>query len=279
LTDNDCALERQVCDWRSTRRDCFFREYELPQGSGGRMSLSGFFQPGHVLVARDGAIWFTAYAGGNYVGRLVPEHCDRDKEEPCTIDTFPLSVPRGTHHAVPLAGAGPWQIVEADNGDILFTEFFENALSRLHVARLRDPRYDCRQLHRSGRNSCLTEAQIPVSDQAAVQLHSLAFDAQGRVWFTQSTDVCSKADRTAESSVGFIRYPTPETPEVLLFPPLSMYEFDPPKGFCGDEDFAAYVGTGIAVDRATEDVWFADLMRRRIGRVRRIALTESDGRQ
>jgi hypothetical protein len=274
LTNDDCALEQQACDWNDPRRDCYFREYRLP-GAPAAHTPSGFFHPAHVLVGRDGAVWYTGYGGGNHIGRLVPETCDPAAPQTCVPLGIPLPVARGKHPAVPFVGSGPWEIVEAGDGDIIVSEFFDNTIARVHNARVSDPRYDCGRLNAAGRNPCITEVVIPVSDSAAVQTHSVAADAAGLFWFTQSADLCFQTDRNVDSSIGYVRYATPETPQVTLFPPLSLYDFIAPPGGCSPSMFRAFIGTGIAIDRTTGDIWFADLLRRRIGHMQRVSAPET----
>ena len=151
-----------------------------------------------------------------------------------------------------VVGSGPWQILLGPNDDIVFNEFFDSTLGRFRISRLGDPA--CLRLNAQGRNPCIEEIVVPEVDLKHHQLHSIAFDPEGRLWFTQHTSG-DQLDSTV--SLGFV---TADGAAIVLLPSLAGFDPD-------DAPSAA----GIAIDPVTHDVWFAEFWRQRIGRLRWLA--------
>lgn len=272
LTPQDCVLAEQICPPGATDDSSCYHEYEMPP-------LAGTYMPGHVAVHPDGSVWYTSYWSGNYIGRLDPDSA--------SFATFPLPDPRwkpycsDTHCAcfppptdavclyccqVLFFGSGPWEIDVAGNHDVVFTEFFNSSVGRFHIADLGDPA--CHSLDESGKNPCIQELVVPRSDLPVEQVHSIAFDGDGNVWFTESGPF---SDPGSSASLGYVKQ---DWSALVLLPPLSLYPFYNSTGnYCPTAPgaFVSFNGAGIAIDPATQDIWFADYCRKRLGRLRRLA--------
>ncbi len=226
------SLEDQVCPPEGPYEDCF-RVYPLPNPMA---------QPAHLVVDDAGFVWFTEY-WADAVARLDPETG--------ALEEFPLPDPIGESYPVPFVGSGPWKILVSPDGDIVFNEYFDSTLVRLRADRIDDP--ECRSLDEDGRNPCLEELVVPDVDLLNEQVHSIAFDGAGNLWFTQA----SQAESDNRASLGFV---SPDWSYVVRLPPLSSF---------------AAVGrataAGIAIDPGTGDIWFAEYVRKRIGRLRRLS--------
>ncbi len=222
-------LNHQVCAPGAPTTDCW-QVFELPNPTA---------QPAHLLVHPSGDIWYTAY-WGNAIGRL----------EPATglIEEYPLPPAISTADPVWVVGSGPWQILLSPAGDIVFCEFFDSTVGRFQMSRLGDPA--CLSLNAQDRNPCIDEIVVPDFDRKHHQMHSIAFDGEGRLWFTQHTGR-DQLDSTV--SLGFV---TADGAAIVRLPSLAAY---------GDEAPSA---AGIAIDSVTNDIWFAEFWRHRIGRMR-----------
>ncbi|NOG54416.1 MAG: hypothetical protein HND57_08830 [Planctomycetes bacterium] len=227
------SLDYQVCDFGEPWEDCY-QVYDLPETS---------FQPAHLLVDHRGLIWYTAY-WGNAIGVLHPETG--------RVIEYPLPEPIGQGDPVWIVGSGPWQIVRApNNGDIVFCEFFDSTIGRFNIARTLDP--DCRTLiNNDTENPCIDEWVIPDVDLKNETVHSIAFDPDGRLWYTIHTVKGFAGD----ASLGFI---TPDWKHIVRLPPM--------KDFPANADAS---GAGVAVDPTTGDVYFCEFWRHRIGRLQRV---------
>lgn len=193
--------------------------------------------PAHMLVDDGGRVWYTAYFG-NRIGVLHPATG--------RVIEYPLPAPIGQGDPVPIAGSGPWQMVEAPGGDIVFTEFFDSTISRFRASRRLDPA--CRSLDGEGRNPCITERVVPGADLRIQTVHSIAYDLEGRLWFGQTSLV------EADASLGFV---TPNWKHVVRLPNLNAF---PARAFADS--------AGVAVDPTTGDIYFCEFRRQRIGRLR-----------
>ena len=91
---------------------------------------------------------------------------------------------------------------------------------------------------------------MPGADLANQAIHSIAYDPEGNLWFTECSDVDS------DSSLGFV---TPDWQHVVRLPPLSLF----------DANDIPYVA-GIDIDPETGDIWFAEFHRNRIGHLYRL---------
>jgi streptogramin lyase len=230
--DNDfdfsVSLIDQVCEVGEPEDDCY-RLYRLPEES---------LHPAHLEVAENGLIWYTAY-WGRRIGVL----------EPASGRHFGFPVPEaiGTAPPVWIVGAGPWEIVQAPGGDIIFNEFFDSTVSRFDASRLLDPA--CRRLDGDGRNPCMTDFVVPGADLTHEQVHSIAYDLEGRLWYTQHGD----RDTLTEASLGYI---TADWQHIVRLPSLGLFPAND-----------APAANGIAVDPTTGDLYFAEFFRKRIGRL------------
>lgn len=223
------SLLHQVCEEGQPTDDCY-RVYRLPEGSK---------HPAHLLVDRRGLVWYTAF-WGNRIGVLHPE----------TGRVFEYPLPRaiGLGDPVWIVGSGPWQILETPGGDIVFNEYFDSTIGRFSAARILDPA--CRSLNGEGRNACISEWIVPGADLRNQTLHSIAFDAQNRLWFTQD----ATKDTATDASLGFI---TADGRHVVRLPSLADFPAN-----------AVNASTGIAIDRASGDIYFCEFQRKRLGRLR-----------
>jgi streptogramin lyase len=224
-------LDDQLCPRGGPYDNCF-RVHELPEGSR---------QPAHLALDRDGRIWYTAF-WGNRIGRLDPETG--------AVIEYPLPKALGTSQPAATLGSGPWQIAVAPDGDIVFNTHFAATIGRIETDRAGDRA--CLALDATGRNPCIREIVDTGIDLSHDFLHSIAFAADGRLWFTEH----GPQEGPTAASLGFV---TPDWREIVRLPPLA--------GFSGDGNAAA---TGLAIDPGTGDVWFCEFWRRRIGRLRRL---------
>lgn len=224
-------LDDRICRRGGPYDDCF-RVYELPEGSQ---------QPAHLALDRDGRLWYTAF-WGNRLGRLDPESG--------AVLEYPL--PKSVSPAKPAQalGSGPWQIAVAPDGDIVFNTHFDAKIGRISIGRAGDAA--CQALDAAGRNPCIRELADTGIDLANDFMHSIAFGADGRLWFTEH----GPKEGATEASLGFV---TPDWREIVRLPPLAS--------FPGDGNAAA---AGLAIDPAAADVWFCEFWRRRIGRLQRL---------
>jgi streptogramin lyase len=224
-------LRHQVCKPGEPDDSCY-HVYPL---------LNEHSYPAHLVIDAQGYVWYTGY-WGDAMGRLSPETGE--------VEEFPLPEPIGQAPPVPFVGCGPWQIVIADNGDIVFNEFFDNTLDRFDILRVGDP--ECLELDSTGQNPCIQELVVPEADLVNEQLHSIAFDDERKLWFTQH----GPDEPGGRVSLGFV---TADWRHIVRLPPLSL--------FPGEGGAAA---AGIAIDPATGDIWFSEFHRKRIGRLRKV---------
>jgi len=227
--DFSTPLLDQICEEGEATDDCF-QVHRLPSTSR---------QPAHLLVDDCGRVWYTAY-WGNRIGVLHPETGQ--------VIEYPLPAPIGSSDPVRVVGSGPWEMVEAPNGDIIFSEFFDSTISRFRASRRLDPA--CRSLDGEGRNPCITEWVVPDADLRNQQVHSIAYDLEGRLWFGQTAVV------EGDTSLGFV---TANWKHVVRLPNLNDF----PANAIADS-------AGIAVDPTTGDIYFCEFKRKRIGRLRRV---------
>lgn len=227
--DFAAPLDHLVCAPGEPGGECY-RFYWLPDP---------FSYPAHLLQHEDGHVWYTNF-WGNSIGRLDPETGETDE--------YPLPPTISDNWASLYVGCGPWRILAAPNGDIVINEFFDSTLSRFKMDRLGDPA--CLVLDESGRNPCIDEIVVPGADLAAQAIHSIAYDPDGNLWFTECSDVDS------DSSLGFV---TPDWEHVVRLPPLSHFQAD-----------GIPYSAGIAIDQETGEIWFAEFHRKRIGHLFRL---------
>ncbi len=195
-------------------------------------------QPAHLIVKDNGDIWFTHY-WGRAIGRLQPDTN--------VVTTYP--VPDPISKAIPsyIVGAGPWEIKEAPNGDIVFNEFFDATITRFDISRQDDPL--AMQLDVDGKNPAMSDWVMPRYDPRVEQMHSIAYDLEGRLWYT--IHVANELGHSA--SLGYI---TPDWQQMTRIPPME-----------DDSHAGAWCSDGIAVDPTSGDLYFCEFWRKRIGRL------------
>jgi streptogramin lyase len=229
--DFSSPLDDQICRPDGPYDACF-RVYELPEGSK---------QPAHLALDRDGQVWYTAF-WGNRVGRLDPESG--------AVIEYPLPQTTSTAQPAQVLGSGPWQIVAAPNGDIVFNTHFDATINRFPIEHAADA--SCRALDADGYNPCIRQVADTGINTAQDIIHSIAFAADGRLWFTEG----GPENGSTAASLGFV---TPDWNEIVRLPPLA--------GFDGEGNGAA---AGLVINPATGNIWFCEFWRHRIGRLHRV---------
>lgn len=195
-------------------------------------------QPAHLLAKDNGDIWFTHY-WGRAIARLQPDIN--------VVTTYPVPDPISKATPAYIVGAGPWEIKEAPNGDIIFNEFFDATITRFDISRADDPL--TWQLDADGKNPGMTDIVLPRYDPKLEQMHSIAYDLQGRLWYTIHV-----ADTLGlNASVGYV---TPDWQHITRIPPME-----------DDSHSRAWTADGIAVDPNSGDIYFCEFWRKRIGRL------------
>lgn len=213
-----------------------YRVYPLPAKSA---------YPAHLRVESDGSVWFTAYIGDS-IGRLDPVTGN--------VVILPLPKPVSTNPAARAFGTGgPWNIVASPRGGLAFNSQFDNTVSRLDGARMRNIA-SCLQLDRSGQNPCLRTLSIP-GDLTHELIHSAAFDSAGRLWFTQHAFGASAGTLV---SIGFV---DPGWNYMVMLPALPTVP---------GESVETASNDGIAVDPRNGDIWFAEYFRHRVSRLHHV---------
>jgi streptogramin lyase len=275
LDDRDCVLADRICtDDAAADRACF-REHAIPTPPG----EPPLVLPGPLLRHSDGTIWYAGYLGGNYIGRFDPATD--------TFQRFPLARPPGEascdfrdcvcfpptgsgQTACPkrcclyqLLGRGPWGLAEEAAGGVALSAQEAGAVALLPKDRFDDPR--CAVLDASGANPCLSEFPLPDYDPTRTQLHSVARDDAGNLWFGESS-IDGRDDEPARgASIGYVQA---GTGHVILLPPLSLYPFTSSGIECRPSgEPVAFSATGIAFDARTRSIWVADYCRKRLGEI------------
>ena len=199
-------------------------------------------QAAHLIVKSNGDIWFTHY-WGSAIGRLQPFTGG--------ITTYPVPAPISRALPSYIVGAGPWQILEDPNGDIVFNEFFDATITRFDISRADDPL--TMQLDANGLNPGMTDRVIPRYDARLEKMHSIAYDLEGRLWYTIHT-----ADEDGlNAAVGYL---TPDWSQMTRFSPMD-----------GTAGVGAWSAAGIALDPSSGDIFLAEYWRKRIGRLKQVA--------
>lgn len=200
-------------------------------------------QPAHLAVDPDGSIWYSAF-WGNRIGRLVPETGE--------VREVPLPGAIGESFATAIVGSGPWGIQVAPDGTVVLGEFFDATLTRVDADRVRAGDPACEALDADGANPCiLAEFVVPDLDPVNDQVHSIARDPGGRLWYT----LHGPDEPGGRASLGFV---TADWSRIVRLPPLPRDPGEP-----------ALAASGVAVDPANGDVWFTEFWSKRIGRLRR----------
>lgn len=204
--------------------------------------------PAFPLPDPDGHVWFSMYLG-NALGRLDPASG--------TVETFPLPPP--VSHSLPaliFATGGPWRMLfTPDYSAILFNEQFDLQLSRLDAARVRSGDPACQSLDGQQQNPCVTS--LPVADPDVFTgptdlAHSIAWDALGRLWYTQH----GSNQPAAPDRLGFL---LPDGQSLVKLPPLRR-----------PQDAQGAGAAGVAVDPSNGDIWFVEYFARAVSRLRKL---------
>lgn len=239
LVASDCVLAEQVCPSGVSDDSACYHEYPIPNTTAA-----------HLVVDAAGAVWFTAYAGGDYLGRLDPSTD--------TLTAFPLPTPRQGS----VFGSAPWQIAVAANGDIVFTEFADGEIGRFDISQLANPA--CLTLNASNQNPCIETFVTPELGPSVQKIHSLAIDPDGNTWFAHAGNV--------PGLPGSLGYVTADWSGIVMLPPLSLYPCAADGSDCGVPPGypAPFDGAGVAIDQSSGDVWVAEFSRRRLARLHRV---------
>jgi hypothetical protein len=235
-----------------------FREYEIPD-TNGAVSI-----PNHVLAHSDSTIWYTAYFGGNHLGRLDPS----TKQ----FQVYPLPQPRDEascnygscicffgetcpHRccAYLIQGLGPGSVAEEASRNVVMSFQYQPAVGRFDFSRANDPA--CTQLDANGQNPCVSFSFLPSFNPGTQSGHSAAVDGNGNVWLT------TNGPSSDCSTLTSVAYQQATTNRMLAFPPLSFYQ-QIINGVC-----VGFQGAGMAYDPSTGGMWFADFSRHRIGKM------------
>ena len=226
----DVSLNHQICGVGNPGDPCY-HTYDLPNPTA---------QPAHLYIDNAGYVWYTAF-WGNAIGRLNPATG--------VVNEYPLSAHISQAEPAIYVGAGPWEILGLPDGDIVFNEFFDATLVRFDTSRADDPA--CLTLDLAGQNPCMVDRVIPDADPVDEQLHSIALDLAGNLWYSIHT-----AD--VPGLGGSVGYLTPDG-EMTRLPPLDDF---PGTG--------AGTVAGIAVDPVDGDLWLAEFWRKRVGHLTRV---------
>jgi len=263
FTNHDCVMSHLVCPPGGGYDYWCFHEYEIPDTAG------GVLLPAHVLAHSDGTVWYSAYWGGDHLGRLdpaagtfqqypLPDPVDQSTCNygacDCFFDTPNPPCPFRCCSYL-LLGSGPWSVVEESSRDVALSFQNQPAVGRFDFSRANDPA--CLALDGQGQNPCLSLSFVPVFDPDAQFPHSTALDGSGNAWLSLSNGL--DTDCTSLTSVG---YKQVSTGRLLMFPPLSFY----PKTVGGS--CIGFSGAGMAFDPSTGGMWIADFFRKRLVRIR-----------
>lgn len=195
----------------------------------------------HILVHSNGDLYFTEF-WGSAIGRLQPFSGG--------FTRYPVPAPISRATPSYIVGAGPWQIVEAPNGDVIFNEFFDATITRFDITRADDAA--AQQLDAQGLNPAMTDHVIPRYSPRDETLHSIAYDQDGRLWYTMHT-----ADEPGlDAAVGYL---TADETQMTRFSPMGL-----------TDGLRAWSAAGIAMSPTTGELYFAEFWRKRIGHLVRV---------
>jgi streptogramin lyase len=202
--------------------------------------------PTKLLLDHDGPggsighIWYSAYLA-NHLGRL--------DVATGAVDEVPLPPSIGPQGAF-WRSSGPWDLVAAAGGGILFNEQFDSRIGRLDAARVRRGDPAC-TTPGGDSNPCVSLVRVPDADLATELAHSIALDGSGRLWYS----VHGPNTAAGKASLGIA---LPDLSAIVRLPPLPGAPTD------------RLANDGIAIDPTTGDIWIAEYFRHRLGRLRRI---------
>jgi streptogramin lyase len=273
---NDCVLAEYVCPANITDDSACFHEYPLHLDilqNGYCKWIFGTGMVGHLAVSSlDGAIWFTSYIGIDFgsrpfLGRFDPNASPGQQERHYPLHYFGFDNP--VFPNAPYFLGGPWEIIEAADGDMIATLDNEHQLARFDMSRVDDPA--CLDLVSNSTdcdtnpdstcyNPCFEIVTPPGFDHVVQQTHSVTEDAQGRAWFTQYGFL---NDLSGASSVGYWKA---DRSGIVMFPSPSLYSGSNYSCPINNVPFYGFSGAGITID-GSGNVWFADFCRKRIGKL------------
>jgi streptogramin lyase len=244
-TARDCVQAEQWCPPGTADDSACYREYPI----------AGTQKAGHLVVDGVGAVWYTAYAGGNHLGRLDPTTG--------AMKVFPLPPARQGS----VFGSAVWEIAIKHNGNIVFSEFADAEVGEFDIAQVDNPA--CLELDANHQNPCIRTFSLTDAEPGGRVVHSLAVDAMDNTWFTHGGGG-APADPLRAPEIG---YATASGKGLVMLPPLSLYPFrsDGGTNYCGVTTADTYVRSspaGIAIHADTGDIWFADFCRHQVGRLR-----------
>ena len=195
----------------------------------------------HILVHSNGDLFFTEF-WGSAISRLQPFSGG--------FTSYP--VPASISRALPsyVVGAGPWQILEAPNGDVIFNEFFDSTITRFDITRADDP--TAQVLDAQGVNPAMEDRVVPRYNSHEDTLHSMAYDEEGRLWYTLHTQDIPGLG----AAVGYLNA---DWGNMTRFAPMDA-----------TEGTRAWSAAGIAMSPTTGDLFLAEFWRKRIGRLVRV---------
>jgi streptogramin lyase len=272
--DHDCILADRICRDGDGDQHACFRDYAIPTPPG----ETALALPGPLLRHSDGTLWFSGYGGGNFVGRFDPvsETFQRfplprpPGEASCDLRECICWQPEDPRPPCParcclyrFLGRGPWGLAEDRTGNLAIAAQEAGAIAVLRRERFDDPR--CATLGTDGANPCLIEYRLPNYDAETTQLHSVAYDGDGTLWFGESRIDGRDRSPARGATLGYI---AADRGEVILLPPPSLYPFASGGKDCRPAgEPVAHSVNGIAVDPHSGAVWYADYCRKRLGRV------------
>jgi hypothetical protein len=276
FTDHDCVLVNQYCAPGTPWESFCFRTYDLHDRVDSVADMK---------VDPQGRVWFAKYIGPlGTIGRLDPASGE--------VRWFPGGSQHRTRSEFFL-GPGGWGLELAPNGDVVFTEFFAGRISRLDVSRIDDPGSPCETLL-SGANPCIASFTPP--NQCDVNSQGECIERPCQVWFgyctcEQSGSQCvARRDKSVKAlalhpdgTTWFteVGLGNPEGTEalgivdaqweyVVLFPSFSLFDFADASG-----NFVGFRPSGLTIDAGdgspeSVEIWFTDMFRRQLGRLRKI---------
>jgi streptogramin lyase len=109
------------------------------------------------------------------------------------------------------------------------------------------------QLDANGLNPGMTDRVLPRYDRRREQMHSIAYDLEGRLWYTIHT----ANEDGLKAAVGYL---TPDWSQMTRFSPMD-----------GTAGVGAWSAAGIALDPSSGDMFLAEYWRKRIGRLKQVA--------
>jgi streptogramin lyase len=240
--ESDPDLSNEVCTGAETpTADGCYKRFDLPSGHFDTDPV-GAFSPAHLVADSSGVIWFTNFLGST-IGRLNPATE--------AVALYPLKAAIGTSAPTAITGPGPWEIrISPDGNYVVWNEFFDSTLARMPLSRWNDSA--CHVLDGGGDNPCVEEMLVP-ADLVEQRVHSIDYDADGRLWFTQDSGT---RPAIMTNSIGYV---TPDWSQVVV---ADRSNFTPNFNPSSDKTF-----TGIAIDPNDGEIWVNEFHPPGVGRL------------